>query len=280
MCIRDRHIAALNGKLNVVKTFLGYFSRNIWNKLWSLLDRDNRKKVYVNLEDRSGQTALHLASEKVGNVDVVRNLIANNADVNASNSYNRLTPLSCACRFGDIDVVKTIINAPNINKENISNFLHDAVRKEDPEGIIDFLIVQRANINAKDSNGNSPLHIAVAKRRPDKIINFIIEKGAEIDARNNHGYTPLHFAVEYQYIDVVNFLIEKKANPNIENKDGLTILHFAFFIRNDDRLKEHLPDIWMGEIEPYLEEFFYDQPGKVEPFRWGNLIENKLKEWV
>jgi len=54
----------------------------------------------------------------------------------------------------------------------------------------------------------------------------------------------------------------------------------SFFIRNDDRLKEHLPDIWMGEIEPYLEEFFYDQPGKVEPFRWGNLIENKLKEWV
>jgi len=54
----------------------------------------------------------------------------------------------------------------------------------------------------------------------------------------------------------------------------------SFFMRDDDQLKEHLPDIWVGEIEPYLEEFFYDQPGKVSPFRWATLVEGKLSDWA
>ncbi len=54
----------------------------------------------------------------------------------------------------------------------------------------------------------------------------------------------------------------------------------SFFMRDDDKLKEHIPDIWVGEIEPYLEEFFYDQPGKVNPFSWATLVEGKLNDWA
>lgn len=54
----------------------------------------------------------------------------------------------------------------------------------------------------------------------------------------------------------------------------------SFFMREDNKLKKHLPDIWVGEIEPYLKEFFYDQPGKVNPFRWATLVEGKLNEWA
>jgi MoxR-like ATPase len=61
-------------------------------------------------------------------------------------------------------------------------------------------------------------------------------------------------------------------DPNFE-------IGISHFMRKDQVLKEHLSDIWLGEIEPYLEEFFYDQLAKVEPFRWRTLIENKLKDW-
>ena len=44
-------------------------------------------------------------------------------------------------------------------------------------------------------------------------------------------------------------------------------------------LRRHLPDIWECEIQPYLEEFFYDQPKKVEPFRWRELARTRLKDW-
>lgn len=54
----------------------------------------------------------------------------------------------------------------------------------------------------------------------------------------------------------------------------------SFFMRKDNHLKENLFDIWLGEIEPYLEEFFYDQPGKVNPFRWATLLKSKLIDWA
>jgi 5-methylcytosine-specific restriction protein B len=46
----------------------------------------------------------------------------------------------------------------------------------------------------------------------------------------------------------------------------------TFFLRED--LAETLPDIWQMEIEPYLEEYFFDQPGSVEQFRWANVNED------
>jgi 5-methylcytosine-specific restriction protein B len=43
----------------------------------------------------------------------------------------------------------------------------------------------------------------------------------------------------------------------------------TFFLRDD--LAETLPDIWQMEIEPYLEEYFFDQSGNVDKFRWINI---------
>ena len=40
----------------------------------------------------------------------------------------------------------------------------------------------------------------------------------------------------------------------------------TFFLRDD--LDEQIEDIWRMEIEPYLEEYFFDQPDKAEQFCW------------
>jgi MoxR-like ATPase len=60
-------------------------------------------------------------------------------------------------------------------------------------------------------------------------------------------------------------------DPNYE-------LGISYFMKDADLMKL-LPDIWTGEIEPYLEEYFYDQPGKVQPFRWNALVKGQLMEW-
>jgi len=40
-----------------------------------------------------------------------------------------------------------------------------------------------------------------------------------------------------------------------------------------DNLKEEIEDIWLMEVEPYLEEYFFDNQGKeiLESFRWQNI---------
>ena len=42
-------------------------------------------------------------------------------------------------------------------------------------------------------------------------------------------------------------------------------------------LGEHLSDIWKMEIEPYLEEYFFDRPEKVDAYRWDEISSRVLK---
>lgn len=70
----------------------------------------------------------------------------------------------------------------------------------------------------------------------------------------------------------------RKVNATIDDQDYE--VGISFFMKEGDRLKENIQDIWESEIEPYLEEYFYDQPGKVEPFRWATVSKNELREWA
>jgi 5-methylcytosine-specific restriction protein B len=48
----------------------------------------------------------------------------------------------------------------------------------------------------------------------------------------------------------------------------------SFFLR--PALAEHLEDIWRMEIEPYVEEHFFDQEGKLDRFRWDAVKQRIL----
>jgi len=72
----------------------------------------------------------------------------------------------------------------------------------------------------------------------------------------------------------VDGLIEtlKRLNEAIANKHYE--LGISFFLT--ENLAEHIEDIWKMEIEPYLEEYFYDQLEKVDEFRWGKIKQQVL----
>ncbi len=69
--------------------------------------------------------------------------------------------------------------------------LHLAVLS-DQQQIVEFLIKERANLNAKakDQHGGTPLHWAAAYGRIE-IARQLIEAGADINSKDNHGFTPL-----------------------------------------------------------------------------------------
>lgn len=47
-------------------------------------------------------------------------------------------------------------------------------------------------------------------------------------------------------------------------------LGISFFLR--ENLKDEIEDIWKMEILPYLEEYFFDQPEKLNGFSWDNIM--------
>lgn len=78
--------------------------------------------------------------------------------------------------------------------------------------------------------------------------------------RKYHQNTDFHRVDEL--IKVLQNLNQVIADKNYE-------IGTSFFLT--DRLKEHLEDIWCMEIEPYLEEYFFNQPENVDKFRWDKI---------
>ncbi|MBN1994015.1 MAG: AAA family ATPase [Anaerolineae bacterium] len=71
----------------------------------------------------------------------------------------------------------------------------------------------------------------------------------------------------------VENLIELLIRLNREIADPHYAIGITFFLHQN--LSAQIEDIWRMEIEPYLEEYFFDQAQKVEDFRWP-AIEQKI----
>jgi 5-methylcytosine-specific restriction protein B len=64
-------------------------------------------------------------------------------------------------------------------------------------------------------------------------------------------------------------LIEVLKEVNSEIRDEDYHLGISFFLTAG--LPEHIEDIWRIEIEPCLEEYFFDQRDKLSRFRWDAI---------
>lgn len=69
----------------------------------------------------------------------------------------------------------------------------------------------------------------------------------------------------------------KRVNDIIKDKHYQ--VGISYFLADGANLRATLGAIWAGEIEPYLEEYFYDQPEKMQELRWAKLRSGILKEW-
>lgn len=63
-------------------------------------------------------------------------------------------------------------------------------------------------------------------------------------------------------IQILKQLNQQIGNPHYE-------IGISFFLRPD--ITGQIESIWKLEIEPYLEEYFFDQPSKVNQFRWDKV---------
>ncbi|MDZ7704394.1 MAG: AAA family ATPase [Trueperaceae bacterium] len=70
-------------------------------------------------------------------------------------------------------------------------------------------------------------------------------------------------------VDFIPALVETLKEINTAIGDPNYALGHSFFLEPD--LEAHLAVIWQTEIEPYLEEQFFDRLGEVERFRWDRV---------
>lgn len=106
--------------------------------------------------------------------------------------------------------------------DNGWNNLHKAVYSGDIENIKKELPL--FDINSITKAGLTPLHMAI-KTRNFEVIDFLLENGANIEAKDEKGFTPLYYAVVMNHIEITTHLLKKGANPNTQNELGNTPMH-------------------------------------------------------
>lgn len=72
----------------------------------------------------------------------------------------------------------------------------------------------------------------------------------------------------------ISELVDTLQRVNKQIRDPHYMVGISFFMRGD--LKDQIEDIWCMEIEPYLDEYFFDQPTKTDEFRWEKLKNKAL----
>lgn len=97
--------------------------------------------------------------------------------------------------------------------------------------------------------------------------------------RRRFAFIPLapNYRVLRHYHAQTGFPVEGlvKLLQRLNNRIGDPHYHVGhtFFLHPD--LEAQIRDIWHMEIEPYLEEYFFDQPDQVDAFRWQQ-VEKKI----
>ncbi len=128
-----------------------------------------------------------------------------------------ITPLHLAVRYGNLEIVKFLCeNGANVNKTR-SSYRKDPVlihaAKYGHWKIFEYLLAKGADVHAKDFANQTPLHMA-AQQGNMKLINMLLKKEADPSALSVYKKTPLDMAVGNKKFKAAQFL-EGKTDPSL-----------------------------------------------------------------
>ncbi len=157
-------------------------------------------------------------------VDRVRELIANGADVNEKeDKETRLTPIFIAVETGDVEIVQILLDAGAKVTARTRDKQTPLMRLDEDASaeLVDLLIKHGVSLDAADEDGDTAL-IRAAEFAPAAVIKALIRAGADVNAVNKAGQTALMNAAYADDVEAVKSLLEAGAKADLKNRSGET----------------------------------------------------------
>jgi ankyrin repeat protein len=205
------------------------FSVNDARKVRLLLERG----ADVNHKAQSGATALFVAANLRGNMDVFRLLLNAGADVNIT-AANGGTVLGVAITSEAEKVALLLAKGADPNRQLVHGGavpLYPLQLAVSGDGeVVDLLVSHGAEINRQGPAGFvlTPLSVAV---NDDNLamVKLLISLGADVNQRDSLGMTPLLWSAIWDYgrDDVAQALLDAGAEPGARDQNHMTALELA-----------------------------------------------------
>jgi len=158
-----------------------------------------------------GETAIGMAFQR-GNMQAVRLLYEHGASLEEFN----WTPLHRAVAIGSIDEMKALAEGPGLVTPDAGfrspYLLACLLGLLDKAKLLRPLTPEQARICPGKGDEETALHVA-ARGGDTDIVNWLITQGEDVNARDRFGGTPLLVAVENNHVRVVNTFLAEKADP-------------------------------------------------------------------
>ncbi len=193
--------------------------------------------------EKNASTPLQAAC-KSGNLEIVRMLLENGADVNYTHwdaSRNQGSPLTNAAgSLSDerLQIIKLLIEyGANVNYETaagddvLSCAVYASFERSDTIEIIEFLEEKGVDIYKRYPQTENTLLHKACECDDSLVIQYLVEqRNFDINATNADGDTPLMYFLRFASArnkDTLLFLIQNGAKQEIKNKEGKTAYDYA-----------------------------------------------------
>ncbi|XP_073421015.1 NF-kappa-B inhibitor epsilon [Dendrobates tinctorius] len=183
-------------------------------------------KEVLDIQNDLSQSALHLAVY-LGQVRVVEALVDKEVNLELQDRRGD-TALHLACEKEHLDCAVLLLHGPR-RRQNLLQLqnwkglscLHIATMKRN-HALISLLIESGADINSQEGNsGKTPLHLAVQMvDRP--LLQHLLRHAPKVDALMYNGCTPLHLAVGSEDAGLARLLCQAGADVLQRNLEGDT----------------------------------------------------------
>lgn len=267
----------------------------------------------INSRNAASETALCISVKRFRNIEIVKLLLDHDADPKLADSSGR-TPIHWAIEKNQPEIIKLLIKKDKSlidltdgegltvieqiiikNRLDILNVLfelgveldvnvvlHHAAKYANSD-IVKFLLDKKANVNYKDSQGETALHKAV--RTGDwSIIKLLIQKGADNDIANNDGDKATDLVEDSKFRDKINQCIGKQKRSKVTH----TTIYMS---PSESQLRQHLGEYFQYMLGEFTEKIKKELATPVDLQRqlllqentsiasqWENRISEYIKE--
>jgi ankyrin repeat protein len=217
------HGAVLNNDISAVEEFL-------------------KNGKIINISDKGGRTALHLAASY--DSQVIQKLLSSpDVDVNIPDAVLKWTPLRYADRMKswmamDILLQKVVnpddivLSRPNSEAQEFEKEALWECASKGHRKLLEFMLNCGSEVNAvleypENLQGkNTLLHIASVSGQVE-VTRLLVERKADINIRNVRNETALHLAAVSGNVKIIIDLLDKGMSVDMMNADDFTPLHVS-----------------------------------------------------